>query len=395
MAATAYREGHGALGCNVVWQGPDGQAAAVHPDDARPDEQRPLARRRSSPDAVGIVDVPRRGVRRPVPDLARRGAQEDRRRAGRRRSGQRPGRGARDPRPRPPSLVPADQRKRGDRGGRRRCATTPCRCAQRISPALDLADLLWEYPVRELVTASEPAQLWVDRKRALFSAWYEFFPRSEGAAGRPGTAARSARHLRHRRQARLPGVAAMGFDVVYLPPIHPIGRVNRKGPQQRPGRRPGRRRLAVGDRRGRGRARRDPPRPGYRGRLPGLHRRRRRAAGLEVAMDLALQCAPDHPWVTEHPEWFTTQPDGSIAYAENPPKKYQDIYPLNFDNDPDGHPRRGPAHRAALGRPGHQGVPGGQPAHQAGELLALADRGGQARSTRTCSSWPRRSPGRP
>jgi len=87
-------------------------------------------------------------------------------------------------------------------------------------------------------------------------------------------------------------------------------------------------------------------------------------AGLEVAMDLALQCAPDHPWVTEHPEWFTTRADGQIAYAENPPKKYQDIYPVNFDNDPAGIRAEVLRVVAALGTPGHQDLPGGQPAHK-------------------------------
>ncbi len=86
---------------------------------------------------------------------------------------------------------------------------------------------------------------------------------------------------------------------------------------------------------------------------------------MEVALDFALQCAPDHPWVDAHPEWFTVRPDGTIAYAENPPKKYQDIYPVNFDNDPEGIYAEVAAGRAALGRPRGADLPGGQPAHQA------------------------------
>jgi starch synthase (maltosyl-transferring) len=127
----------------------------------------------------------------------------------------------------------------------------------------------------------------------------------------------------------------MGFDIVYLPPIHPVGWVNRKGPNNT---------LAPGPD--------DPGSPWAIGSIEGGHDAvhpdlgtiddfdefvtAAQAQGLEVALDLALQCAPDHPWATEHPEWFTTRADGTIAYAENPPKKYQDIYPLNFDNDPKG-----------------------------------------------------------
>src|ERR1700759_1618210 len=124
----------------------------------------------------------------------------------------------------------------------------------------------------------------------------------------------------------------MGFDVVYLPPIHPIGEVNRKGPNNTlvaaswdvgsP--------WAIGSRDGGHDA--IHPELGTMADFTALVKRAKEL-GMEVALDLALQCAPDHPWVTEHPEWFTTRPDGTIAYAENPPKKYQDIYPINFDND--------------------------------------------------------------
>jgi starch synthase (maltosyl-transferring) len=188
-------------------------------------------------------------------------------------------------------------------------------------------------PIASLVTLSMPLEVRVERARAGVGSWYEFFPRSEGArkakngtwtSGNFRTAAR-----------RLPAVAGMGFDVIYLPPIHPIGVSFRKGPNNT---------LNPGPA--------DPGSPWAIGSKDGGHDSihpdlgtvadftafigTARKSGLEVAIDLALQCSPDHPWVTEHPEWFTTLPDGSIAYAENPPKKYQDIYPLNFDNDPIG-----------------------------------------------------------
>jgi starch synthase (maltosyl-transferring) len=203
----------------------------------------------------------------------------------------------------------------------------------RLAPALtpSLQRYLHDHPVRELVTPSPRYEVWVDRPRALYGSWYEFFPRSEGAVvgGTPthGTFATA--------QDRLPAIADMGFDVVYLPPIHPIGAVNRKGPNNTLGAGPD----DVGS-------------PWAIGSAEGGHDAvhpelgtledftafvtRAQELGMEVAIDLALQAAPDHPWVTSNPEWFTTKPDGTIAYAENPPKKYQDIYPVNFDNDPEG-----------------------------------------------------------
>jgi starch synthase (maltosyl-transferring) len=194
--------------------------------------------------------------------------------------------------------------------------------------------VLARHPLRDLVTASPTYPLIVQRERALFSAWYEMFPRSEGAHVDPeterwvsGTFATAAR--------RLPAIRAMGFDIVYLPPIHPVGHTARKGPNNTLEPSPD-----------------DPGVPWAIGSEQGGHDAvhpdlgtvddfddfvaQARSAGLEVALDLALQCSPDHPWVREHPEWFTTRADGSVAYAENPPKKYQDIYPLNFDNDPVG-----------------------------------------------------------
>ncbi|WP_394279570.1 alpha-1,4-glucan--maltose-1-phosphate maltosyltransferase [Microbacterium sp.] len=188
-------------------------------------------------------------------------------------------------------------------------------------------------PVASLVSVHEEQTMLVERERAGVGAWYEFFPRSEGAERLPDGTVRSGTFRTAAK--RLPGVAAMGFDVLYLPPIHPIGEVNRKGPNNTLTPSPG-----------------DPGSPWAIGSAAGGHdtvhpdlgtledfRAFVTAAsevGLEVALDLALQAAPDHPWVSAHPEWFTTLPDGSIAYAENPPKKYQDIYPINFDNDPEG-----------------------------------------------------------
>ena len=212
--------------------------------------------------------------------------------------------------------------------------------AHRVGPALDdfLQKLARENPVRELVTRSPRYPVRVDRPRALYGSWYEFFPRSIGAqlAGDPKAPARPARHGTLKDAAeQLDYVASMGFDVAYLPPIHPIGEVNRKGPNNTlvaaswdvgsP--------WAIGSKDGGHDA--IHPELGTMADLKALIKRARQL-GIEIALDYALQCAPDHPWVGSHPEWFTTKPDGAIAYAENPPKKYQDIYPLNFDNDPHG-----------------------------------------------------------
>ena len=184
------------------------------------------------------------------------------------------------------------------------------------------------WPMREGTTSCGPWPLRVERRRALFGSWYEFFPRSEGATRkRSGSLTTAA--------SRLDAVAAMGFDVVYLPPVHPIGTTHRKG-----------RNNTLTPDAG------DPGSPWAIGSIEGGHDTihpdlgsdadfdafvaRARALGMEVALDLALQASPDHPWVAAHPAWFTTRIDGSIAHAENPPKKYQDIYPLNFDLDPEG-----------------------------------------------------------
>ena len=200
---------------------------------------------------------------------------------------------------------------------------------------LEVKALLAAYPLRDLVTRSGWLPVLVERKRALYSAWYEFFPRSEGVQfdpkGRRDPVSGTLRTAAH----RLDAVAAMGFDVVYLPPVHPIGSTFRKGRNNTLEARP-----------------HDPGSPWAIGAAEGGHDAihpdlgtfadfdafvaRAGKLGLEVAIDLALNASPDHPWVKEHPEWFTTRADGSIAYAENPPKKYQDIYNFNFDNDPEG-----------------------------------------------------------
>jgi starch synthase (maltosyl-transferring) len=198
----------------------------------------------------------------------------------------------------------------------------------------DLVAVLAAHPVRRLVTVEGPYPLYADRQRALFGSWYEFFPRSEGATCDAKTGKAVSGTLRTAAE-RLDAVAAMGFDVIYLPPIHPIGEVNRKGPNNTldPGPDDPGSPWAIGSKDGG----HDAVHPGL-GTLQDFDAfvKKANSLGLEVALDLALQCAPDHPWVTEHPEWFTTQADGTIAYAENPPKKYQDIYPMNFDNDPKG-----------------------------------------------------------
>ena len=201
-----------------------------------------------------------------------------------------------------------------------------------------LTRLIRTRPIAWLSSVSEQKPLRVERDRAAVGSWYEFFPRSEGATRRDDGSWTSGTF--RTASARLAAVAAMGFDVVYLPPIHPIGVAHRKGPNNS---------TTAGPN--------DPGSPwaiggpladgtpgGHDAIHPDLGTAKDFAAfvaeadrlGLEIALDLALQCSPDHPWVTEHPDWFTTRPDGSIAYAENPPKKYQDIYPINFDNDPEG-----------------------------------------------------------
>jgi len=189
----------------------------------------------------------------------------------------------------------------------------------------DLARIMIRVADRSDATRFEPMlEMTVDRERARFGAWYELFPRSTGAGGRHGTFKTAAKALER--------VADMGFDVVYLPPIHPIGEQFRKGrnntldpASEDPGSP-----WAIGSKEG-----------GHKDVHPELGTLKdfddfvaaAGKLGLEVCLDFAIQCSPDHPWVTEHPEWFNHRPDGTIKYAENPPKRYQDIYPINFDTE--------------------------------------------------------------
>jgi starch synthase (maltosyl-transferring) len=317
VSAVSYREGHQAMGCNVVWHGPDGaprEFTRMSPGDPGTDRWHATIR----PDEVGTWRFTVEAFGDPYLTWydavtkkleAGQGAEDL---ANDLEEGARTLDAA-------ARLVPKPDRERV----RQAAATlrdTEVTVYERVSGALALADLMWRYPVREMVSASDEYEIWVDRPRALFSAWYEFFPRSEGAI-----LAEDGRVVRHgtfaTATARLPAVAKMGFDVLYLPPIHPIGRVNRKGKNNA---------LVAGPE--------DIGSPWAIGAAEGGHdaihpdlgtledfRRFIAAArdvGLEVALDMAWQCAPDHPWVKEHPEWFTTRPDGSVAYAENPPKKY-------------------------------------------------------------------------
>jgi starch synthase (maltosyl-transferring) len=202
--------------------------------------------------------------------------------------------------------------------------TTPT--AERIAVATTpaLAAAMAALPDRSFASRyRHELEVTVERPLAGCSAWYEMFPRSTGAPGRHGT-------FRDAEQ-RLDYVAELGFDIIYLPPIHPIGTAFRKGPDNAPIAGPG-----------------DPGSPWAIGSKEGGHTSvhpelgtladfdhfvaAARERGLEVALDIALQASPDHPWVTEHPSWFRARPDGTIQYAENPPKKYQDVYPFDFES---------------------------------------------------------------
>ena len=215
-----------------------------------------------------------------------------------------------------------------------RDTSRPVEARLRIATSAELRALAHAHPLRDLVSPEGPYPFFVDRRRALYGSWYEFFPRSEGATLDERSGKVTSGTFRTAAK-RLDAVAAMGFDVIYLPPIHPIGEVNRKGrnntltPSPDDVGSP----WAIGSKKGG----HDAVHPDL-GTLEDFDAFVQRAneLGLEVALDFALQVAPDHPWAEKHTEWFTTRADGTIAYAENPPKKYQDIYPVNFDNDPDG-----------------------------------------------------------
>ncbi len=190
----------------------------------------------------------------------------------------------------------------------------------------ELVELAARYPDLRYATRYErEVPVWVDRERARFSAWYELFPRSAGASAEVHGTLRDV-------IGRLPEIAAMGFDIVYMPPIHPIGTQFRKGKNNAVSAEPGDvgSPWAIGAKEG-----------GHTAILPELGTladfdalvTAAQGHGLELALDIAFQCSPDHPWVAEHPAWFKMRPDGTIQYAENPPKKYQDIYPINFESE--------------------------------------------------------------
>jgi starch synthase (maltosyl-transferring) len=208
----------------------------------------------------------------------------------------------------------------------RQMGNSPLSVHTQLALTEELGPLMEKYPDQQL-TATYEKELFVtvDREKACFSTWYEMFPRScASVAGRHGTFKDCETYLQH--------IASMGFDVLYFPPIHPIGRTYRKGKNNSS--------VATAE---------DPGSPWAIGAAEGGHKAihpqlgtledlRRLVAkakgyGIEIALDLAFQCTPDHPYVREHPEWFRRRPDGSIQYAENPPKKYQDIYPFDFETD--------------------------------------------------------------
>jgi len=175
------------------------------------------------------------------------------------------------------------------------------------------------------VVQHPPVSVEVERPQAEFASWYELFPRSQsGDPNRHGTFDDVIR--------RLPDIRQMGFDVLYFPPIHPIGMKHRKGRNNAPNAAPGEigSPYAIGSPEGG----HDAIHPQL-GTLDDFRRlvEAARAHGLEIALDYAIQCSPDHPWLEEHPEWFHRRPDGTLKYAENPPKKYQDIYNVNFESE--------------------------------------------------------------
>ncbi|MGW5646081.1 maltotransferase domain-containing protein [Saccharopolyspora sp. NPDC003752] len=332
VRATVWREGHDALAATVVWRGPDGAGRQTRM--TRIDADADLWAATIVPDAQGLwrfrIDAwsdPWATWRHAVEAKLAAG-QDESELANDLEIGAR--------------LLERVARRPGWDAGTRELLRTAAATlrfpdaglAHRVEPALSPAvhEAMCAKPVRELLTRGSTHQIWVDRHRALFGSWYEFFPRSTGPVDDDGVAAHGTFPT---AQAELERIAGMDFDVVYLPPIHPIGETNRKGRNNSTRAEPGDvgSPWAIGASEG-----------GHDAIHPALGTeddfdafvRRAGELDLEVALDLAFQASPDHPWVTEHPDWFTRLPDGSIAFAENPPKKYEDIFPLNFDNDPDG-----------------------------------------------------------
>jgi len=228
------------------------------------------------------------------------------------------------------ALVEAAARRARDRADRKRLlefsqqiSTGANSEIRAIAQSGELAVLMATYPDRAAATQYDPPlRVVVDRPAALIAAWYEFFPRSAGGRGDRGSTFRDC-------LARVDDVRAMGFDVIYFPPIHPIGHTNRKGRNNSTTYEPGEPGVpwAIGSEAG-----------GHKAVEPSLGtledfdwlEKEVRKRGMEIALDFAINCSPDHPYVKAHPDWFYKRPDGTIKYAENPPKKYEDIYPLNF-----------------------------------------------------------------
>jgi starch synthase (maltosyl-transferring) len=333
VSATVFREGHESLGAGVVLRGPDGQRSAlaimretIAGTDRYVTEVTPSAEGRwrfqveAWGDPIGHwrhdagIKVPRG---QDVELMLAEGAALFDRAA---KSVRRP---------------PADRSALAAVAARLRDPAIPPWDRLAAANDAEITAILDAAPLRELVTRSAPFPLVVHRQRALYGAWYEFFPRSEGVQSDPMGRREPVSGTLRAAARRLEAIAGMGFDVVYLPPIHPIGTTFRKGRNNALQAGPG-----------------DPGSPWAIGSPAGGHDAihpdlgtfadfdafvaTAREVGLEVAMDLALQTSPDHPWVTGQPDWFSYRADGTIAYAENPPKKYQDIYPLNFDRDPEG-----------------------------------------------------------
>ena len=324
VTATVWREGHDAVSATVVWSGPDGDHRSTRMAEVGQGLDRFAAT--IVPDAVGAWTFRVDAWSDPWATWTHAASVK-----------QAAGQGA-DELANDLEIGARLLDRKAGRTGPLHAAAVALRATKlslddRLAPALgpDVQRTMHDDPIRELVTEGVPHTLVVDRRRAAYGSWYELFPRSTGGVTKKGV----PKHGTFKTTTKaLDRVARMGFDVVYFPPIHPIGRLNRKGKDNTL--------TPTAD---------DVGSPWAIGAAEGGHDafhpelgtdkdfaallRRAAKLGLEVALDLALQAAPDHPWAAEHPELFTVLPDGTIAYAENPPKKYQDIYPLNFDNDPE------------------------------------------------------------
>ena len=340
--ATIFRDGHELLGASVLYRAPGTskwQEAPLTKTD-QPDRWTGLVPRRPLR-PLGVDD---RGLGRPLRVVARRAAPQGRGRA----------------------------------EGSRERAAGGCGAAQGAEARReDGARLDRDRPLR--ADAARP----LARGRLRPRRWRASAPGTSSSRAR-GAASRASRR-------RCPQLAALGFDVLYFPPIHPIGVTNRKG-----------RNNTLAAKTG------DPGSPWAIGGAEGGHTAvnpelgtiddfdrlvaRARKLGIEIALDFAIQCSPDHPWLKEHPDWFHRRPDGTLKYAENPPKRYQDIYNVNFDSE-DWQGLWAALRDVVLHwvGPRRQGLPRRQPAHEAAAVLGVADRRRCARSTRRSSSSPRRS----